>query len=67
MDDNAGQPVTSQISGCWALSVTRPPISQGNDLLLGFAPREFQGGLLLVDLLTERKTLLFFDSLFGAN
>ena len=49
---NAGQPVISQISGRCALPVSRPPISQENDLLLSFAPKEFQGGLPLVDLLS---------------
>lgn len=39
LDDNAGQLVASQISGRCALPVSRPPISQGNDLLLGFTPR----------------------------
>ena len=57
---NAGQPVVSQISGRCALPVSRPPISQENDLLLGFAPKEFQGGLPLVDLLSVPQPSCFF-------
>lgn len=40
--------VASQISGRWALPVTRPPISRGSDLLLGFTPGDILGGLPLL-------------------
>ena len=50
-DSSAGHSVSSRVSGCWVLHVNRLPISKGSDdLFFGFAPREFQGGLL-VDLL----------------
>lgn len=32
-DDSTGQPVASEVAGCWVLSVTCPPIEQGKDLL----------------------------------
>lgn len=43
-DDNAGQPVSSQILGCKPLPVTCPPFSEGNDLFLGFAARRATTG-----------------------
>lgn len=57
---NAGQAVASQISGCLALAITHPPISLGNDLSLGFAPRAFQRRLLLPELLPDRRPSCVF-------
>ena len=47
---SVGQPVSSHISAGYARPVNRRPVTPGLDLLFGFAPSLFQGGLLLVDL-----------------